>query len=238
MPVGKTILIVEDDEGVARTLRTHLEREGCLCEHVSDGEQALASVLKHVPDLILLDRVIPRLNGDEVARRLKSDPRSKFIPIIMLTGKADESDELVGFALGADDYVSKPFSPKVLLARIVALLRAKQALDEQHAQFPTAANTIELDRSQPRVFIDKTAIPLTSTEHRILASLMAAGGTILDAQQLMRMVFGGERSLDARTLESHIGGLRRKMGPAAGCIQTVTHGEYAFCPPRMPRPSA
>jgi two-component system phosphate regulon response regulator PhoB len=205
---------------------------------VADGDQALAAVRQNPPDTILLDRVIPGVNGDEVARRLKSDPRTKFIPIIMLTGKAEETDQLVGFALGADDYVAKPFSPKVLLARIAALLRTKEALDEQHAQFPVAVNTVELDRTQPRVFIDKSAIPLTTTEYRILASLMAAGGTILDAHQLMRMVFGPDRALDERTLESHVQGLRRKLGPAAGCIQMLTQGEYAFCPPRMPRPSA
>lgn len=236
MSTGRFILIVEDNAQVADMLRRQLEREGYHCELAVDGEQALSMVKSCPPDLILLDRGLPRITGDEVARRLKSDIRSQRIPIIMLTGKADESDQLVGFALGADDYVNKPFSIKVLLARIGAQLRGKQPIYEELDAPPPAM--IELDRRQPRVFIDKTAVPLTAAEYRILASLMAAGGMVLRAEQLMSMFGGKDAPPDERTLEGYVGGLQRKMGSAAACIQIVGDGEYAFCPPRAPRPMA
>lgn len=236
MPAGKTILIVDDNLEVAQTLRERLQREGYVCEHVGDGEAALGAVRRHPPDLILLDRMLPRMTGDEVAQKLKTDPRSQDIPIIMLTGKADESDELVGFALGADDYVAKPFSPKLLLARIAAQLRKKAVAEQEQEQLP--ALCVELDRSQPRVLVDKNAIPLTATEYRILASLMAAGGTILHGHQLTTMVYGEDANREELRLAGHVKRLRQKMGPAAACIQIIGEDDYAFCSPRGPPPSA
>jgi two-component system phosphate regulon response regulator PhoB len=236
MSAGEVILIVEDNPDVADMLRNSLEDEGFACRHASDGQQGLCSALKHPPDLILLDRILPRLSGDEVARRLKSDPRSWAIPLIMVTGKAEETDQLVGFALGADDYVPKPFSTRLLMARIRAQLRQKQMMTATAADPP--ASTIKLDRSQPRVFVDQTAIELTTTQHRLLAALMAAGGTVLHGQQLTTMVFGGEVGTDESDLAGQITGLRRKMGAAANCIQEVGPDDYAFCPPRPWTPSA
>lgn len=236
MYTGRTILIVEDDKEVAETIREQLQHEGYACCHAADGEAALAFARRQPPDLILLDRMLPRVSGDEVAQRLKSDPRSRGIPIIMLTGKADESDQLVGFALGADDYINKPFSPRILLARIAAQFRQRQCNEGDADEF--SATSIELDRRQPRVYVDKTAIPLTSTEYRLLATLMAAGGTVLHREQLTTMIFGRDTPSDEHVLEGQVGGLKRKMGNAAGCIHTVADGVYAFCPPRQPRPTA
>lgn len=231
MPAGMRILIVDDDADVSEMLRNHLEREGYVCQHVNDGHDAMTAVRRDAPDLILLDRVLPGLTGDEVAQRLKADPRTRAIPIIMLTGKDEESDTLVGFALGADDYVNKPFSVKVLLARITAQLRRRAALEQEHEALAPPPRSVILDRGQARVFVDRTPIPLTAAEYRILATLMAAGGHVLHWQQLAAVVYGKESPPDEHTLEGHVGGLRRKMGPAAACIQMVADGEYAFCPP-------
>lgn len=236
MATGKTILVVEDSPDVAEAIRGYLEQEGYVCQHVGDGEAALAAVRRQLPDLILLDRGLPRMTGDEVARNLRSDARTRSVPIIMLTGKAEESDELVGFALGADDYVAKPFSLKVLLARIEVQLRRKEAAEQHYATLP--ASTVKLDRTQPRVFIDQTPIALTSVEYKILAALMAAGGTVLRSQQLLGLIYGREQPSDDRGLATHVGGLQRKLGPAGACIQVVSGDEYAFCPPRNPAPSA
>ena len=230
MPTGLRILIVDDDPDVSEMLRAHLEREGYVCERVIDGFDALAAVRRRAPELILLDRILPGLTGDEVAQRLKSDPRTRAIPIIMLTGKGDESDTLVGFALGADDYVPKPFSIKVLLARIAAQLRRRAALDQEQESLNPPTSII-LDRSQPRVFIDKTPIALNTAEYRILATLMAAGGHVLHRQQLAAVVYGKANPPDEHSLENYIGALKKKMGSAAACIQIVADGEYAFCPP-------
>jgi DNA-binding response OmpR family regulator len=236
MRAGRTILVVEDSVEVADTLRELLEREGYGYEHATDGRQALAAVRRRPPDLILLDRVLPQLSGDEVARRLRADARGRSIPIIMLTGKSDESDQLVGFALGVDDYMSKPFSPKVLLARVAARLRDRSSAEEETE--PVAIRSVELDRRHPRVFVNKAAIPLTTGEYRLLAALIAAGGHVLHHSQLAAMVYGKSTQPDARSLEREVGGLRRKMGGAGGCIQVIGEGRYAFCSPQPPRPSA
>jgi two-component system phosphate regulon response regulator PhoB len=236
MRAGPIVLVVEDSPEVAETLRELLEREGYAYEHAADGKQALAAVRRRPPDLILLDRVLPQVSGDEVLRRLRSDARCRHIPIIMLTGKSDEDDQLVGFALGADDYVSKPFSSKVLLARVAARLRGTAPADEESEA--AVLGSVELDRRQPRVFVNKAAIPLTTVEYRLLAALIAAGGHVLHRSQLAAMVYGKSTRPDTRFLEREVGGLRRKMGGAAGCIQVIGEGRYAFCPPHSARPSA
>lgn len=223
------ILIVEDQSEVAGVLQKCLEREGFRCEHAADGEEALARVGRHQPDLVLLDRVLPRLSGDDVVRRLKADPRTRTIPVIMLTAKSDETDEVVGFALGADDYLPKPFSPRVLLARVQARLRSREMLDSLHAAAPVSS--VLLDRERPRVFIDKTAVALTPTEYRILATLMAARGHVLRSELLVTLVFGSNSPDEQERLAGQVSGLQRKMGPAAACIQVVASNEYAFCAP-------
>lgn len=229
VPTGQTILIVEDDLAIAEMVQKRLKQEGYYCECVPDGERALASLRRHVPDLILLDRVLPGLTGDEVIRRIKADPRTRSVPVIMLTGKGDESDELVGLALGADDYVSKPFSLKVLLARIVAHLRRQETIDRRDE--PAAVKSITLDRSHAQVYVDKTAVSLTSTEYKILATLIAAGGHVLGREQLVSMVYGERIPEEERNIDVHVEGLRRKMGAAATCIYAVSGNGYAFCPP-------
>ncbi len=236
MPAGCTILIIEDDAQVAGTVQKQLRQEGYHCDWVTDGEQALARVRRHPPDLILLDRVLPGLTGDEVVARLKGDPRTRPIPVIMLTGKGDESDELVGLALGADDYISKPFSLKVLQARIVAQLRRQTTIDGEDDPF--AVKSITLDRSRPQVYVDKTPVALTSTEYKILATLIAAGGHVLGRAQLGSMVYDDQVPPDKRNIDDHVADLRRKMGPAAFCIHAVLDCGYAFCPPpRQPAPA-
>lgn len=236
MPTGRTILVVEDDEAVAGVVQQQLQREGYYCECVADGAQALSSVRRHPPDLILLDRVLPGLTGDEVVRRLKADPRTRSIPVVMLTGKDAESDELVGLALGADDYVSKPFSFKVLLARIVAQLRRQDTIE--HRDEATEVKSIALDRRSPQVFVNKTPVPLSPTEYKILATLIAAGGRVLGRAQLVTIVYGEKTPPGERNIDGEVAGLRRKMGPAAGCIHAVPDDGYAFCPPsRQPAPA-
>jgi two-component system, OmpR family, phosphate regulon response regulator PhoB len=232
MPVGKNILIVEDQPEVAAVLCAYFEKEGFYCQRASDGEEALARVRERAPDIVLLDRMLPRLSGDEVARRLKADARTRTIPIIMLTGKADETDQIVGFALGADDYLAKPFSPRVLHARVLAHLRYRQALEPREE---TAVANVTLDRHQPRVFVDKTAVALTATEYKILATLMAARGHVLDGERLGNVVFGTTGPDEMQRLAGQVGGLQRKMGAAGSCIHVLADGDYAWCPPTAGR---
>jgi two-component system phosphate regulon response regulator PhoB len=233
MPGERTILIVDDDLEIADVLREQLERDGYHCVLASDGENALATIRGQNPDLVLLDRMLPGITGDEVVRRMKSDPRSESIPVIMLTGKGDESDELVGLALGADDYVRKPFSPKRLKARIAAHMRRVES--ETARELGPPPRSLMLDRTAPQVIVDDQAVQLTLEEHRLLGALIAGNGIVLSETQLLRMVFGSGPPPAGVTIPGRIDALRRKMGPAAMFIQSVSDSSYAFCGPACSR---
>jgi two-component system phosphate regulon response regulator PhoB len=226
METGKAILIVEDESDLADALSYQLEREGYRCRRARDGETALAEVRRARPDLIVLDRMLPKLSGDEIAVRLRRDPPTADIPIIMLTAKAEDADELVGFALGADDYVRKPFSIKLLLARIAALLRRERPARQESEVL--SAGPVVLDRGRHEVRVEGRAVRLTATEFRILAALMGAGGRVLDRGRLIDAVLGPNVAVTDRTMDVHIAALRKKLRTAAVCVQTVRGVGYTF----------
>jgi two-component system phosphate regulon response regulator PhoB len=227
---GKSILIVEDEADLADLLAYHLKKEGYVCRVASDGAAAIAEVHHRPPDLVLLDRMLPKTSGDEVALRLKGDPRSDSIPIIMLTAKAEETDELVGFAIGADDYVRKPFSIKLLLARISAVLRRKEAAGEQTGEI-ISMGPVKLDRGRHEVIVENQHIALTATEFRVLSTLMSARGRVMDRERLIDAVLGFGVAVTHRTIDVHIAALRKKFGMAAGWIQTIRGVGYTFREP-------
>jgi len=229
MDSNKSILVVEDESDIADAVCYHLEREGYACRRAEDGESAMAEVRRSLPDLIVLDRMLPKLSGDEIATRLKRDARTSSIPIIMLTAKAEDADELVGFAIGADDYVRKPFSMKLLLARITAMFRRDRAAGQQ--QDVLSGGPIVLDRARHEATVSGHPVVLTATEFRILATLMAAGGRVLNRGQLIDAVLGHSVAVTDRTMDVHIAALRKKLGSAAGCIQTVRGVGYTFRAP-------
>jgi two-component system phosphate regulon response regulator PhoB len=223
---GKTVLLVEDETDLADVVTYHLERDGYTCRRVADGEAALAEVHRRPPDLIVLDRMLPKLSGDEVALRLKRDPRSAAIPIIMLTAKAEETDELIGFALGADDYIRKPFSVKLLLARVAAVLRRESGGAAEREVL--TAGPIVLDRGRHEVTVHDETVQLTATEFRVLATLVGANGRVLNREQLIDAVLGHGVAVTNRTIDVHVAALRKKLGPASNCIYTVRGVGYAF----------
>jgi two-component system phosphate regulon response regulator PhoB len=227
------ILIIEDEADLSDVLVYHFEREGYQCRRAEDGERGLAEAYRQPPDLIVLDRMLPGLSGDEVATRLKRDSRTGNIPIIMLTAKAEDEDELVGFALGADDYVRKPFSPKLLLARIAAVLRRHRASGAQRDVL--AAGGVVLDHGRHEVIVNGQSLDLTATEFRILAALMAARGRVLTREQLIDTAVGHGAAVTNRAMDVHIAALRKKLGGAADCVHTVRGVGYAF---RMPENEA
>lgn len=226
MPRPRSILIVEDENDLVDVLRYHLEREGYLCRRVDDGEKALAEAYRQPPDLIILDRMLPKLPGEEVARRLKHEKRTATIPLIMLTAKAEDEDELVGFALGADDYIRKPFSVKLLLARVAAVLRRHD--DTPATTEVLTVGPITLDRGRHEVRVDNSAVDLTATEFRFLSVLMSGRGRVLSREQLIEEVLGQGAAVTNRAADVHIASLRRKLGDAAACIQTIRGVGYAF----------
>ncbi len=223
-----SILVVEDDPDLAEVVAFQLQREGYICRCAMGGEQALHEVQQRAPDLVVLDRMLPGLAGDEVARRLRRDSRTAHIPIIMLTAKASDDDELVGFALGVDDYIRKPFSMKLLLARVAAVLRRDQGNDEREV---LTAGDLVLDRARHEVLVAGRLVELTATEFRILATLMSARGRVLSREQLIALVIARGSPVTNRAMDVHIAALRKKLAHAGDWIHTIRGVGYAFRPP-------
>lgn len=213
------ILVVEDERDLADLLIYNLQRSGYLASSVSGGRAALESVAKNLPDLILLDVMIPELPGTEVAARLRSDPATASIPLIMLTAKSEETDQIVGLKVGADDYVTKPFSMKVLLARVEALLRRAGRLGGDRGMLRLGA--IEVNTDTHQATLDGQLLKLTLTEFRILAALLQAGGRVLSRNALMSRAMGPGVTVTERTIDVHVTSIRKKLLNLAHVVKTV-----------------
>lgn len=226
---AKLILVVEDESDLAETLCYNLQREGHRCDCVSSGSSALERLRVQPPDLIILDRMLPGLSGEEVLKRIKSDPTTARIPVVMLTAKAEESDQLVGFALGADDYITKPFSLKVLLARVAAVIRRNQTPTESADVM--VCGPVQLDTARHEVTVEGVSVHLTATQFRLLKTLMGAQGRVLSRTNLIDAAFGTNVAITDRTIDVHLTSVRRKLGEAAGWVQTVRGVGYTLRPP-------
>lgn len=231
MKTPKTILVVEDEADLRELICFNLEREGYRCRQAVDGDKALAEITKSIPNLVILDRMLPNKSGDEVLTQLRRDQRTAAIPVLMLTAKADESDELVGFALGADDYVTKPFSMKALIARVGALLRRSQEGVSNADEGVLSDGPVTLDAERHSVSVEGKVITLTTTEFRLLKAIMSAGGRLRSREQLIDAALGPNVAVVDRTIDVHIAALRKKLGSAAAWIQTVRGAGYIW---RMP----
>lgn len=224
----ETILIVEDEKDIARMLDYNLKKEGfkTLCAH--DGEDALEEAGRGHPDLILLDLMLPGMDGLEVCKTLKKDSKTASIPIIMLTAKAQESDKVIGLELGADDYMTKPFSPRELLARIKAVLRRMKEKDKLPELLKIGELTI--DFSKIMVLVKNTQVDLTAKEFELLKTLIGAKGRVLSRDYLLDNIWGFDHAgeIQTRTVDVHIRTLRKKLKTAAERIVTVKNYGYRF----------
>lgn len=230
MTAKQYILVVEDETDLAEMIRYNLEKEGFSCRCVTDGIAAIEEIQRQKPDLVILDRMLPRKSGDDVANAILREPETANIPIIMLTAKAEEADQLVGFALGALDYIIKPFSIKVLAARVRAVLRrtAPPAGNRDILQ----AGPISLNSERFEVTVHGDPIGVTATEFRILKTLMQGEGRVLDRTQLIDTVLGATVAVTDRTIDVHIAGLRKKLGEeGAPWVQTIRGVGYTFREP-------
>jgi two-component system phosphate regulon response regulator PhoB len=226
MPKPK-ILVVEDDRALMEILIYNLEKSGFEVFKSSDGRDALSQAQLRLPDIVLLDVMLPILDGVEVCRRLRSQPETATATIIMLTAKAEESDQLVGFSVGADDYVTKPFSVRVLLERIKALQRRKaKAFDEDGDSVSRFG--ITLDRRRYRVTVDDNIIELTKSEFRLLDTLIRQPGRAFDRSELIDSALGEDTLVLERTIDVHIRAIRKKIGERADAIETVRGVGYRF----------
>lgn len=224
------LLVVEDDRSLAEVLQYNLEQAGYEVICSFDGQDGLNQAHLKLPKLIILDVMVPVMDGLEVCRRLRAMPETQEIPIIMLTAKGEESDQLVGFSVGADDYVVKPFSVKVLLERVKTMLR-RQARTSEFGSDIVVQSGITVDRIKHRVLVDGRPLELTPSEFRLLETLIRQPGRAFDRSELIDAALGEDTLVLERTIDVHIRSLRKKLGDLADSIQTVRGIGYRFKEP-------
>ena len=219
----RTILIVEDEHILREIMKDYLLNEGYEVLEASEGKQALSLFNEHEVDLIILDIMLPELDGWSVCKRIR---KVSNVPIIMLTARADEDDTLLGFELGADDYVTKPYSPPILLARAKRLLESRHIRDPKNDALSGGGITVHLPSRS--VTVGGSACSLTHTEFEMLAYLIKNKGLIITREHLITKIWGYDFIGDDRTINSHIRNLRFKLGEYAKCIVTVVRSGYKF----------
>jgi phosphate regulon transcriptional regulator PhoB len=218
--VASDVLVVEDEPDIRNLVVHHLTRDGFRCRTAASGPEALARIRTAPPDLVVLDLMLPELNGLEVCRRLRADPATAAVPIIMLTAKTDEVDRIVGLEMGADDYVAKPFSPKELVARVRAVLRRARPGEPVR---PLTVGGVSLDVARHLVTVEGRPVELTPKEFDLLHALLDAAGRVLSREHLLNRVWGYVRAdeIESRTVDVHIRRLRAKLGAEERRIATI-----------------
>ena len=215
----EVILVVDDEEDIRELVELNLSREGYQILPCDTGERALALVRSRKPDLVVLDLMLPGVDGLEVCRRLKADPDTRHIPVIMLTAKGEEADIVAGLELGADDYVTKPFSGKVLAARVRRLLRRQ--MEEVEEGSTVRVEGVEIDPTRREVRIGGRPVTLTLTEFNILHTLAKRPGVVFTRYQIVDKIHGDDYPVTDRAVDVQIGALRRKLGSYGKLIETV-----------------
>jgi two-component system phosphate regulon response regulator PhoB len=229
--VSALILIVEDEPDLSSTLEFNLEKEGFKTRVAATGEEAIRLAAEPpAPDLILLDLMLPDISGTEVCRRLRQDPATRPIPVMMLTARSEEIDRIVGFELGADDYVTKPYSVRELLLRIRAVLRRSATSPSEAA--PESAEIqfgcLRIDLEAHRVWVEDEEIPLTALEFKLLHTLMSRQGRVQTRKQLLQDVWAIHADVNTRTVDTHVKRLRQKILAAGDYIETLRGVGYRF----------
>jgi two-component system phosphate regulon response regulator PhoB len=217
--------VVDDEPDIRELVRYHAEKAGFRCLQAADGPSALRLVRQHAPDVVILDLMLPGVDGLDVCRALRREPATAHLPIIMLTARAEEVDRVLGLELGADDYVVKPFSPRELVARIKAVLRRTH---EPAVRPALRIGSLEVDEAQHRVAIGGGVVNLTAKEFGLLSALLRAKGRVLSREQLLDDAWGYEQAaeIESRTVDVHVRRLREKLGAEAWRIVTVKGAGY------------
>lgn len=217
--MNKLIFIVDDEADILELVSLHLKKSGFETKGVQDAETLFNFLNSHIPDLIILDLMLPDADGFDVCKQLKKDDKFSSIPIIMLTAKGEEIDKVVGLELGADDYITKPFSPKELVARVKAVLRRnKQIQETKRIQI---GDKLVIDPEKYQVYVDGKNIELTSTEFRLLHFLSSKKGWVYTREQILDYLWGNEKIVLDRTVDVHIKHLREKLGDAGKFIKNI-----------------
>ncbi len=220
------ILVVEDDHDIAQLLAITMKKAGYEVAVTENGYEALNSIRRHPPDLVILDLMIPGIDGFEVCKEMKRDPKTGAVPVLIVTARGEEIDRIIGLELGADDYVVKPFSPRELLLRVRAILR--RAGQDYHPAAMFKQEGLEIDSEGHRVRLNGQEIILTATEFKLLTELANSQGKVLNREQLLDRVWGYHFEGYARTVDTHIRRLRQKLLSCADWIETVRGVGYRF----------
>jgi len=225
-----TVLLVDDERDLLSVLDFNLRAAGFETILATRGEEALLALKRRVPDLVLLDLMLPDIPGTEVCRRIKSDPRTRHVPVVMLTAKGEEVDRVVGFELGADDYVTKPFSVRELVLRLKAILRRAgggKAVERPRER----VGPIRVDVEAHRVFVDAVEVVLTPLEFRLLSTFMSRLGRVQSREQLLEDVWEMSPEVETRTVDTHVKRLREKLGSGRDLLETVRGVGYRLVDP-------
>ena len=227
MPVQPYVLVMEDEDALATLLSYNLEKEGYRVVVAADGEEGMLQIEERLPDLVLLDWMLPKLSGIEVCRRIRGKSETRNMPIIMLTARGEENDRVGGLEAGVDDYVVKPFSARELLARIRAVMRRSRE-DEEDGSI--AVGALRIDGAAHRVFAEDTPVPIGPTEYRLLHFFMTHPERVYTRTQLLDHVWGGSVYVEERTVDVHIRRLRKTLEPQGvdNLVQTVRGSGYRF----------
>ncbi|MBN1517423.1 response regulator [Candidatus Sumerlaeota bacterium] len=224
----ETVVVIEDETDIREVIEHNLNREGYKVLSSSDGEKGLRLVQKKSPDIVLLDLMLPGLDGLDVCRKIKSEPATCAIPVIMVTAKGEESDIVLGLGLGADDYVTKPFSPKELIARVKAVLRRGPLKEEQSKQERLVRGKLVIDPGRHEVRIGDESLSFTATELRLIHFLASYPGRVFTRDHLLRRVIGEDVFVVDRNIDVHIRSVRKKLGEHRDIIETIRGVGYRF----------
>jgi len=224
----RRVLVVEDEEPIREMIRYALERAGYAVHDAESGEEALAAVRRERPDLVVLDLMLPGIDGLEVCRRIRMDRESAELPLIILTARDGENDVVAGLENGADDYLTKPFSPSILAARVRAVLRRRDAGKPAAGRDTISAGEIVLDRNRREVLVSGARVDLTFTEFEILWLLAGSPGQVFTRSRIVECVRGADAAITVRAVDVRLVGLRHKLGATAGNIETVRGVGYRF----------
>jgi two-component system phosphate regulon response regulator PhoB len=226
LDVKRKILVVDDEPDALELIEFNLRNAGFDVATASDGAEALKKAKQALPALVLLDLMLPEVDGLEVCRLLRREPATAAIPVIMVTARAAEIDRVLGLELGADDYVTKPFSPRELILRVKGVLRRQQATESKPDKFVSGELTVDVPRHQ--VTVASRQVELTATEFKLITLLIQRRGRVQNREQLLREVWGYDNLIDTRTVDTHMRRLREKLGKAARFLDTVRGVGYRF----------
>lgn len=230
MGTTKHIVVVEDEADLGELVAYNLRRAGYDVDVCRDGASGIRRILEAVPDLVILDVMLPHLSGLQVARQMRTNPKTARTPVLMVTAKVEEADQVAGLQVGADDYVTKPFSMKVLMARVEALLRRSRTAGPETTDVVEAGGIggIRADLATHEVTVKGDPVKLTLTEFRLLVALMRGKGKVLSRADLMYTGMGPDVLVTTRTIDVHVAAIRKKLGPCGGKIRTIRGVGYLF----------